>query len=74
MNRVGNDGDISLRPCTYADLGQVCAIEQESFPEGPYPPIVFANLLVLAGGASLLPVRAIRSWDTWSERAQGERG
>ena len=49
MSRMGDGRGISLRPCTYADLGQVYAIEQESFPEGPYPPIVFANLLVLAG-------------------------
>jgi ribosomal-protein-alanine N-acetyltransferase len=46
---MGDGRDISLRPCTYADLGQVCAIEREAFPEGPYPPIVFANLFVLAG-------------------------
>lgn len=31
-----------------------------------YSPTSWCSL----GGASLLPVRAIRSWDTWSERAQ----
>ena len=49
MNRMSDGNGISLRPCTYADLGQICAIEQESFPKGPYPQIVFANLLALAG-------------------------
>jgi ribosomal-protein-alanine N-acetyltransferase len=48
MNKTGNDGGISLRPCTYADLGQLHFIELESFPDDPYPAIVFINLLALA--------------------------
>ncbi len=48
MSEPDHDHDISLRPCTYADLGQIHAIELESFPEGPYSPIVFINFLMLA--------------------------
>lgn len=48
MSEPDHEHDISLRPCTYADLGQIHTIERESFPEGPYPTIVFINLLMLA--------------------------
>lgn len=48
MNKTGNDDGISLRPCTCADLGQLHVIERESFPDDPYPTIVFVNLLTLA--------------------------
>ncbi|MGD0396863.1 MAG: N-acetyltransferase [Nitrososphaerales archaeon] len=48
MNQTGDDRGISLRPCTHADLGQLRVIELESFPDHPYPTIVFINFLMLA--------------------------
>jgi len=48
MSRPDHEHDISLRPCTYADVGQIHAVELECFPEGAYSTIVFANLLLLA--------------------------
>lgn len=48
MSKPDREHGISLRPCTYADLGQIRAIERESFPENPYSAIVFINLLMLA--------------------------
>lgn len=48
MNRTGDDHGISLRPCRYADLGQVYVIERESFLEDAYPANVFVDFLKLA--------------------------
>ncbi|MGD0318559.1 MAG: GNAT family N-acetyltransferase [Nitrososphaerales archaeon] len=48
MNKTGDDDRTSLRPCTYADLGQLRVIELESFPDHPYPTTVFINFLMLA--------------------------